>query len=258
MTSLDQIALTRPVSRSFEHCLLTHLEHQPIDLMLARLQHAAYEHILAEHGCQVLQLPEQAEMPDAVFVEDTALVLDELAVITRPGAAVRRLEVPGVMQALRGYREVFTIGVPGTLEGGDILRIDRTLYVGLSSRTNLEGITQLGLLTAPFGYQVVTVPVEGCLHLKSAVTQVGKDILLLNPDWVDPSYFAGFQLVEVHPTEPLAANALLLDKTVIYPQAFPETRKRLENSGIQVQVLDVSELGKAEGGVTCCSLIFTA
>ena len=257
MTLLDRIALTRLVSQSFEHCLLTHLEHQPIDLQLARKQHAAYEHLLAEHGCQVLQLPEQPDMPDAVFIEDTALVLDELAVITRPGAAVRRLEVPSVMQALGSYRGVFTIDEPGTLEGGDILRIGRTLYLGLSSRTNQEGITQLEQLVAPFGYRIVTVPVVGCLHLKSAVTQVGENFLLLNPAWVDTSYFAGFQIVHVDPTEALAANALLIDETVIYPLSFPTTRNRLERSGILVQALDVSELGKAEGGVTCCSLIFT-
>jgi dimethylargininase len=252
-----RLALTRQVSQSFEHCLLTHLEHQPIDLQLARKQHAAYEQILAEHGCQILQLPEQPDMPDAVFVEDIALVFDELAVIARPGAAVRRLEVLSVMQALRAYRPVFTIEDPGTLDGGDVLWIDRTLYVGLSSRTNSEGIGQLEQLAAPSGYRIVTVPVEGCLHLKSAVTQVGAGVLLLHPGWIDATLFAGFKLLEVDPDEPLAANALLVDETVIYPQAFPATKNRLVSSGIRVQVVDVSELGKAEGGVTCCSLIFT-
>lgn len=252
------VALTRQLSRSFERCQLTHLERQPIDLNLARQQHAAYEQSLRALDCQLVQLPEQPDLPDAVFVEDTAVVLDELALIARPGAPSRRPEVPSVREALSSYRPVQAITAPGTLDGGDVLTLGRELYVGLSSRTNRRGIQQLRHLVAPFGYRVHAVPLHGCLHLKSAVSQVGEEKLLLNSDWIDASVFSDFQLLEVHPGEPLAANALWLAGAVIYPQAFHRTRERLEASGCRVQALDISELGKAEGGVTCCSLVFSA
>lgn len=252
------VALTRQLSRSFERCQLTHLERQPIDLNLARQQHADYELALQKLGCQLLQLPEQPDQPDSVFVEDTAVVLDELAVMARPGAKSRRPEVPSVHAALSSYRQVQAITAPGRLDGGDVLALGRELYVGISSRTNRRGIQQLRQLATPFGYRVHAVPLHGCLHLKSAVSQVGEEELLLNPDWIDASIFRDFQLLEVHPNEPLAANALWLAGTVIYPLAFPKTRERLEASGCRVQALDISELGKAEGGVTCCSLVFTA
>jgi len=251
-----RIAITRQVSRSFESCLLTHLERQSIDLELARRQHAAYEQTLAGLGCEILQLPEQPDLPDAVFVEDVAVVLDEVAVMTRPGALSRRAELRSIRQALQEFRPILQIEKPAILDGGDILKAGGVLYVGLSGRTNRRGASQLQRLVQPFGYQVRQVPVQGCLHLKSAVTLVGQEILLLNPAWVDSSYFAGFQLVEVHPTEPLAANALLLEERVIFPANFPATRDRLERAGCRVLSLDVSEIGKAEGGVTCCSLIF--
>lgn len=251
-----QIAITRQISRTFENCQLTHLERLPIDLQLARRQHAAYEQVLSESGCVVQQLPEQPDLPDAVFVEDIAVVLDEVAVIARPGAFSRRAEVYSVQSALSAHRPLLSIEAPGTLDGGDVLAVKRTLYVGFSSRTNERGIVQLRQLMKPFGYQVLAIPLTGCLHLKSAVTQVGPEMLLLNPLWVDPTLFAGFQLVEVDPAEPMAANALLVNDTLIYPAAFLATRRRLESAGCLLREVDVSEISKAEGGVTCCSLIF--
>lgn len=251
-----RIAITRQVSRCIDQCQLTHLERQPIDLQLARRQHAAYEQILAMLGCEVLQLPEQPDLPDAVFVEDTAIVLDELAVMARPGSVSRRPEVRSVLSTLREYRTVLPVEAPGTLDGGDVLTIGRQVYVGRSGRTNQRAIDQLSRMLKPFGYQVIPVSFTGCLHLKSAVTQVGPGLLLLNPRWIDSSIFPGFQVVEVDPTEPLAANALLLEQTVVFPQEYPGTKDRLERAGCQLQAIEVSELGKAEGGVTCCSLIF--
>jgi dimethylargininase len=251
-----KIAITREVSASIIHCELTHLAREPIDVGLARRQHLAYEERLAEFGCQVQRLVEQPELPDAVFVEDIAVVLDELAVLCRPGAASRRLEIPSVKQALTGYREVFSIDPPGTLDGGDVLRVGKQIYVGLSSRTNVTGISQLETLVQPFGYTVQPVQVAGCLHLKSAVTQAAQNTLLINREWLPVSNFQGFDLVDIDPSEPLAANALLLEKVLIYPAHFPGTRERLERMGLQVAVVEVSELAKAEGGVTCCSLIF--
>ncbi len=249
------IAITRRVSPAIVRCELTHLARAPIDIELAEAQHEAYERTLSKLGCRVLSLPSEPELPDAVFVEDTAVVVDEVAVITRPGAASRRPETASVGAALARYRPVVAIAAPGTLDGGDVLRLGRRLYVGVSGRTNRQGIAQLDNLLAPHGYTVVGVPVSGCLHLKSAVTQVAPDIVLVNPAWVQSTVFSGFTRMSVHPDEPLAANALMVGDAVIYPEAFPATAARLDRAGIRLAPVDVSELAKAEGAVTCCSLL---
>jgi dimethylargininase len=253
-----RVAITREVSPAFERCELTHLERAAIDVDLARRQHQAYEDCLAALGCQVQRLPSAPDMPDSVFVEDIAVVLPEAAVITRPGAASRRLEVPAVAEALIGYRNLLCIEPPGTLDGGDVLQLGQHLYVGLSGRTDEQGIEQLRRLVGPLGYNVTAVPVQGCLHLKSAVAQAGSDVLLANPDWVEVSVFAGWKVLEIDPAEPFAANALLVGGSLVYPAAYPRTRSRLERADIRVEALEVSEIAKAEGGVTCCSLVFEA
>jgi dimethylargininase len=178
-----------------------------------------------------------------------------MAVATRPGAEARRGEVAEAAAALSRYRPVRSIDAPGTMDGGDVLVAGRRVFVGLSSRTNAAAVRQLGALLAPWGYMVSEVPVAGCLHLKSAVTSVGEGILLLNPDWVSPASFGGFDLVLVDPREPAAGNALGLRGRVIFPSVFPRTAERLDANGLRVVSVDVSELAKAEGAVTCCSLI---
>jgi dimethylargininase len=250
------IAITREVSPKIAECELTHLERQVIDVENARRQHRQYEDALVKMGCQVQRLPVEAELPDSVFVEDAAVVLDELAVITRPGAESRRPETESVARALEPYRKLAFIQPPGTLDGGDVLRVGKMIYVGRSGRSNLEGIAQMRALVQPFGYSVQAVEVSGCLHLKSAVTQVAEDMLLINPGWVDGGVFGEMKRVEVDPREAFAANALWMGEDVIYPAAFPHTRQRLLEAGLRVQVVVASELAKAEGGVTCCSLIF--
>jgi dimethylargininase len=251
-----QIAITRQVSPAIANCELTYLDRVEIDYALACRQHEQYCQALAGLGCQVLSLPAQADLPDSVFVEDAALVLDETAILTRPGAASRRPEVDLIRPVLAEYRPLRPIQAPGTLEGGDILQVGRIIYVGLSGRSSPAGIAQLADLVTPYGYTVQAVPLTGCLHLKSAVSRAAPDTLLINPHWVDPARFAAFRLLDVDPAEPHAANALLLDRGVIYPSAFPLTLRRLEQSGIPVTIVDVSELQKAEGAVTCCSLVF--
>jgi len=248
-------AITRQVSPAIARCELTHLERVPIDASLAAAQHREYERCLGDLGCVVVSLPAEPGLPDSVFVEDTAVVVDELAVMTRPGAVSRRPEAASVARVLVPYRPVATITAPGTLDGGDVLRLGRRVLVGSSSRSNPEGVAQLRALLAPHGYTVEAVPVAGCLHLKSAVTEVALGTVLLNPAWVDPAAFAGLTRVEVEPAEPYAANALLIGRTVIFPTAFPRTAARLERAGVRLRLLDVSELAKAEGAVTCCSLI---
>lgn len=250
------LALTREVSPSFASCELTHLDREPIDVARAMLQHRRYEGCLVELGCDLLRLPAELACPDAVFVEDCAVVLDELAVITRPGAESRRGETESLARALRPFRPLGVVEAPSTLDGGDVLRVGRTLFVGLSSRTSPDGVAALERLVGPFGYRVVGVTLDGCLHLKSAVTLVAEGTLLVNPRWIDLGPFGGLERLEVDPAEPHAANALRIGDAVVFPAAWERTRRRLEQRGIEVCPVDVSEIAKAEGGVTCCSLVF--
>ena len=250
------VALTRAVSPGIARCELTHLARAPIDVARACAQHDAYEECLRRAGCTVVRLPADPERPDSVFVEDMAIVLDEIAIVTRPGAASRRAETAAVAEALGRLRALVPLREPATLDGGDVLLAGRTLYVGRTARTNAEGAAQLRDAVAPFGYGVVVVPVEGCLHLKSAVTVAAPGVLLVQPAWVPPAGFdPALDQVHVDPSEPHAANVLLVRGTVIQPAGFPRTRGRLEARGIRTEVVDVSELAKAEGAVTCCSLL---
>jgi dimethylargininase len=249
-------AITRPVSRSIVHCELTHLERIPIDLENARRQHHAYEDALRSLGVTVCPLPEEPDLPDSVFVEDTAIVLDECAVLTRPGADSRKPEVESVARALTPYRTLHRVQPPGTLDGGDVLTVGKNIWVGLTSRSNRSAIGQMQAFLKPCGYTVRGVPVSGCLHLKSAVTQTAEHTLLINPAWVRKSDFPGMDFIEVDPSEPGAANVLMVGDKTIYPPSFPKTLARLEAAGIHPLLVDASELAKAEGALTCCSLIF--
>lgn len=255
---MPRLALTRPVSDRFAECELTHLAREPIDVARARAQHAAYEAALRACGCEVRPLPTLHEQPDAVFVEDAAIVLDELAVIARPGAESRRAETASVAAALAPLRPLRFVSEPATLDGGDVLLLGRRVFVGLSSRSNAEAVAQLREWLEPFGYAVTGVAVSGALHLKSAATSLGAGTLLVNPAWVDPAVFGEPVVIEVHPGEPHAANALALDRRVILPAAFPRTAGRMSAFGLEVVPVEVTELAKAEGGVTCCSLIVGA
>lgn len=253
---MNRIAITRNVSRALANCELTHLERRAIDIDLARQQHAAYEQVLSDAGCEVLQLEELHDFADSVFVEDTVLVLDAIAVLTRPGAVSRQGEVESMSTALEPFRERLHIQAPATLDGGDVLRLGRVLYVGASARSNADGVEQLRRLVAPSGYRVVAVPMDGCLHLKSAVSQVARDLLLINPAWVDASRFPGYRFIAVDPSEPFAANAVWIGDRVMYSASFPRTAQLLRDAGVDVRLVDMSETEKAEGGVTCCSVIF--
>ena len=250
------LAVTRPVSPSLAQCELTHLAREPIDVTRAIAQHAAYERLLASLGLTVVRVPAAPDLPDAVFVEDTAIVLDEVAIVTRPGAPSRRDEIDAVASLLAAHRPVRALAAPATLDGGDVLRLGRTLYVGRSGRSNAHGIEQLRNLVAPFGYEVVPVEFTGCLHLKSAATALADGLLLYNPAWISAVVFPGCDVVPVDEREPHAANALLVDETIVFPSQHPHTLERLIARGLRVASIDASELGKAEGGVTCCSLIF--
>jgi dimethylargininase len=249
------LAYTRPLSPNIAHCELTHLDRDPVDLARAIKEHAAYEQALRSLGVNVRRLAAAPSMPDSVFVEDTAIVLDDVAVITRPGAASRRREVTAVAETLAAHRRLEFIREPATLDGGDVLVIGERVFVGRSQRTNEAALEQLAGILNPVGYRVIPVQFSGCLHLKTAVTRVADQLLLINRDWVEPSVFSGMRAVPTDPHEPYAANALWLGESVIHPQQFPRTRASLEAEGLQVIAVDTRELAKAEAGVTCCSLV---
>lgn len=257
-----KVALTRPVGREIADCELTFLERHPIDADRAAAQHAAYERALASAGWRVHRVAAAPDHPDGVFVEDAAVALDGVVVLTRPGAASRRGEVTSVEAAVRAVAPewaVRRIEAPGTLDGGDVLRAGRTLWVGTGGRTNAEGARQLADVVEPWGFRVRPVNFEGCLHLKTAVSAAAEDLLVLNPRWVEAAHFAGCETVEVHPDEPFAANVLSLGTTVLVAAGAPRTRERLERrlAPRRTTTLDVdlSELAKAEAGVTCCSVL---
>jgi dimethylargininase len=249
-------AITRAVGPAIVNCELSFIPRQPIDLQVAREQHRAYEQLLEKLGARVVSLPAEPNLPDSMFVEDPAIVLDELAIIFPLGTESRRPEAASLAQAIAKFRKLEHIVLPATLEGGDILRIGRKLFVGLTKRSNAEGIRQLAAILAPHHYEVIAVPVTGCLHLKSAVTYLGRSTLLANRAWFDPAPFSAYDWIDVDPSEPHAANALALGNTVIFPASFPGTRARVEGAGFHVTPLDISELQKAESGLTCSSLIF--
>jgi len=249
-------ALVRAVSPAIARCELTHLERQPIEYERAVDQHDAYCAMLERLGARVVRLPAEPELPDSVFVEDPALLLDELAVILPLGVESRRPEAALLAKTLSAYRPLEYVMLPGTIDGGDVLRVGRALFVGLTRRTNEEGIRQLRAIVARHGYEVTAVPVRGCLHLKSAATWIGGKTLLANRARFDTAAFAGFDWVDVDEREPRAANALALGSKVIFPASFPRTRERLEARGCRVETLDISELQKAEAGLTCSSLLF--
>jgi dimethylargininase len=218
-------------------------------------QHRDYTQSLQVLGCTLEWLPPLPQYPDSVFVEDTAVVLAEVAVVTRPGAAARRGETAPGAQALGQHTRVAAIAEPGCLDGGDVLHIGRTLHVGASGRTNEAGIDQLGRLLRPRGYRVEKVRLAGCLHLKSACSFIPPDVLLVNPDWIDPTTFGPLRVIAVDEREPQAANTLTIGGTTLVSAAYPHTRRRLEAAGVTTRAVDVSELHKAEGALTCMSLL---
>lgn len=250
-------ALCRAVSPAIADCELSFIGREPIDANKAQLQHEEYVSVMRSLGVEVIELPAESTMADSVFVEDTVLLFDELAVMTRPGAASRRGEVASIEAAFHEYREIIArITEPGTLDGGDVLRIGQRVFVGLSQRSNQAAIDQLSASLTPFGYQVIAVPMQECLHLKSAVTALSDDSVLINPDWVDASYFSDYRQIRVSKNEAHAANVVRIGATILMPACFPETQAIVQTAGYSVVTVDVSELQKAEGAVTCCSVLF--
>ena len=251
------VAITRDVSPRFNECEITHIDRTPIDVEIARAQHHEYVNALAAIGCEVVELPAEADLPDSVFVEDVAFILDEVAVITRPGADSRKPETESIIRALSPHRALVHVTAPATVDGGDVLVLGHDIYVGISTRSNAAAIEQLRELLDVYGYKVTGVEMHDCLHLKTALTKVDDKTVLINPNWVDTSHFKDFDWIEVDPSEPFAANCLPVNGQIIYPTSFPKTRAKLEARGYKICPVTVDELVKAEGAVTCCSLIIS-
>ncbi len=250
-------ALTREANTAIGNCELTFLPRVNVDTDLLLQQHQQYQTVLSSLGCEVVTLPSEPKLADSVFIEDTAIVLDEIAVLCRPGVESRRHEIASVAAILQDYRPIFSIQPPCTLDGGDLLRFGKVIYVGISTRSNRSGIEQLNSIVSDYGYSVKTIEVSKCLHLKSAVSEVAPGTLLINSDWINKTALGDVDLIDVDREEAHAANALLVEQRVIYPSSFPRTMKKLLARGIEVIPVDMSELQKIEGAATCCSLIFT-
>src|SRR5210317_135129 len=254
---METIAVTREMTAAIGECELTFLHRSAIDFGLAQQQHRDYQSALSSLGCEVVVVPAPPGLADSVFIEDTALVLDDIAVMLRPGVASRQPEVAGVADVLQQYKPLKAIEPPGTIDGGDLLRVGNRIFAGLSTRSNQSGIQQLRDIVSDFGMTVETVETTKCLHLKSAVSEVAPGTLLINTDWISSLAFKDFELIPVDKEETHAANALRIGNNLIYPSSFPRTMDVLMNRGIDVIPVDLTELQKAEGAVTCCSLVFS-
>ena len=251
-------AITRRVSRSFRTCQIEYLNRLDIDVRKAARQHRKYEACLADLGARVVSLEAHPDLPDSVFVEDPAIVVDEVAVIGRMGTKARSAEPERLAATLADFRPLKQLTAPATLEGGDVLRVGKTLYVGLSRRTNKEGVEQLASLLAPLGYRTVPVEVKRCLHLKTGCSWLGGGKVLANREWVACGALSGLEILDLPAEEPWAANVLPIGDTVLVPASFPRTGELLSREGYKVRSIDISELAKAEAGLSCMSLVFEA
>ena len=249
-------AITHKVSPRIAQCEVTFIDRSPINLRLAVRQHDDYCDALKKLGVIVKELSENESYPDSCFLEDTAIVVDELAIICSMGVSSRRGETRLIERELSKYREIAHISLPATIEGGDVLRLGKKIFVGQSSRTNLKGVEELARILESYGYSVLQVRTKGSLHLKSACTAIDEETLFVNPDWVELDAFRGFNLLYTPPEEPWSANLLRVGTTVCVQAGFPRALELIERVAERIEVIDISELRKAEAGLTCSSIIF--
>ena len=256
MSSQNLVAVTNVPSPLLYLGVRTFADEAAVDYAIALREHEQYRDALRRCGCQVVSLEVNRDHPDSVFVEDTALVLDEVAIMMSPGAASRRDEPRALEPTLRDYRNIVRVEPPATIDGGDIVRSGRQLYVGESQRTNTAGISALAALSQKYGYEVSSIPVFGCLHLKSACSALPDGRFLINADWIDVSPLPRDRLLHVPESEPWAGDVLVIGERIIVSDNFPDTIELLERQGWEVVPVGVSEFAKVEGGVTCLSLVF--
>lgn len=249
-------AITRLPGENFHEGVTSVRWDRPPRYDRIRTQHAAYVAALERLGLAVTVLPPEPAFPDAYFVEDTAVMLPGLAVLTRPGAPVRRGEAAAMAPVLESFGPVARVRAPGSLDGGDVMRVDGHLFIGLSQRTNAEGARQLGTLAEQRGLTWSTVPVAAALHLKTGVNYLGDGTLLLFEAYLDVAGFADFRRIVVPPEEAPAANTLRVNGTLLVPAGFPRTATALAPLGRPLIELDVSDVALMDGGLSCLSLRF--
>ncbi|MGQ9585705.1 MAG: dimethylarginine dimethylaminohydrolase family protein [Anaerolineae bacterium] len=249
-------AIVRPPGRRFVAALTKQKPPLPIDVDLARAQHEAYTQALRALGLEVWVLEPDERFPDGCFVQDLAVIYGSLAVVCRPGASSRQGEELAIAEALASHKQVVHIEAPGTLEGGDVLRVGQRLFVGLSRRTNRSGMAQLRRWVEPLGATVVPVPIEDGLHLMTGCAYVGKGMLLAAGSRAALPQFLGLDVIFVPPEEAYGANCLAIRDQVILPEGCPRVQRALEQRGFGVWTVPMSEFAKADGGVTCLSLLW--
>lgn len=254
---LSGIYLTRRPACSFVNCEVRQVPREDIDLHLAFQQHEAYCQALRQLGSAVDVLPPEEAFPDSVFIEDNALILNELAVMMSMGMSSRQGEPALLSPVLGRHRRLARISPPATIEGGDVLRMGNRLYVGVSSRTNREGVEALRAIVEPLGYAVTPVSIRGCLHLKTACTLLDDETLLVNPAWLDSDVLESFRLLRVPVEEPFGANVLRLPGGVLVQVSCPLTRDLIEAQGYDTACVELSEFSKADAGLTCLSLLIS-
>ena len=219
-------------------------------------QHQTYVQTLEALGLAITHLDPLLGHPDAYFVEDAALVFPELAIVTRPGAPSRLREAEALAPTVERFRRLHHLTAPALLDGGDVLLVKKTVFVGLSERTNAEAVSQLTKILQPHGYSTIAIAVPAGLHLKSSVTWAGDDVLVLTEALARRSEFSSYRQVLVPNEESYAANVLWMNGTILMPRGFPRTQAQLERLGLPLRVLEQSEVQKMDGALTCMSLRF--
>lgn len=248
--------ITHLPSHKLQDCELTFVESEKIDIEKAQQEHQEYCEMLKRCGAEVIILDRNNDLADSVFVEDPIIVFDEIAVLTSMGVESRRKESQYLKEVFSKYRDVEEIKLPAKIEGGDVLKIGKKIFVGLSVRTNQEGITCLKNIIKPYGYEVIVVKVLGCLHLKTGCTALDDNTILINSKWVDDNAFKGFKKIEVPLSEPFGANILKINDVICMNKSFTKTLDLVKSLGYKTDCCDISEFVKAEAGLTCMSVPF--
>lgn len=249
------IALVRSVTESFAHSVTERPPDPPLDAGLARAQHEAYVSRLEASGFAVREIPGDEAHPDGCFIEDGAVVMGDAALLAMPGHPRRRGEVTAVAEELRALVAVEEMVFPATLDGGDVLQVGSSVFVGVGRRTNLDGFRSLAAFSVARGRAPVAVPVGGALHLKSGATALDEQTVLAHRGAVDPAVFTGVRVVEAPGADPEAANVVrLADGSILAAEEYPDTADLLASLGYAVVTTDVSEFARADGGLTCLSI----
>jgi dimethylargininase len=252
----DTFAIVRDVPESFRESVSVLNTSHDIDLEIAKMQHLKYCNTLSKLGINIIRLDTDDSLPDCCFTEDIIAIADDIAIITNPGIQSRVAETKALEKTLSVFKDVFRITSPGTIEGGDVLKIEKTIYIGISSRTNMEGIRQFTSILEPRGYWIKPVEIRNTLHLKSVCTYLGNRRIILAEGYFDINVFSGFEKIIVPREEEYCANCLFVNNRVLIPKGFPKTKALIEAKGLIVSELEMSEFRKADGAVTCLSVIF--